>query len=246
MDDLRDRVEAVERALTDGDGDLTALADGAATAERVDTLAADLEDLRDTVADLEAATQALRGYVGNVRSVNEAVERRADAAAAAVESLEDRVDALEADRPRGHEELSAGTAGATGGQSPTTPDSASPAGSTEPREGAATRRLDVDRGADDRPEVCHACGRETDGIAAAADGGRRDAAAALASDGRATTAAGGRSIGGFDPTDESHRVRLEAADERRGLANEDGEQRVGRGSSEGATGGFLARMRELL
>jgi hypothetical protein len=48
------------------------------------------------VAELEAATQALRGYVGNVRSVNERVEERADAALARAEELDGRVTALEA------------------------------------------------------------------------------------------------------------------------------------------------------
>lgn len=91
MDDLRDRVEAVERAITDGDGDLTALAEGAASADRIDSLEGALEALQEDVAELEAATRALRGYVGNVRSVNESVEERADAAIAAVESIEDRL-----------------------------------------------------------------------------------------------------------------------------------------------------------
>lgn len=101
MDDLRERVEAVERALTDGDGDLSALAEGAATAERVAELEATVEDLRDDVAELDAATQALRGYVGSVRSVNEDVERRAEAAVAAVDSLEERLSTLEAGRMGG-------------------------------------------------------------------------------------------------------------------------------------------------
>ena len=99
MDDLRERVEAVERALTDGDGELVALAEGAATAERVNDLAADVAAIREDLAEVSAATQALRGYVGNVRSVNEAVEERADAALASVESLEERVDALESTGP---------------------------------------------------------------------------------------------------------------------------------------------------
>lgn len=87
MDDLRERVEAVEQALTDGDGDLTALAAGAASPDRIDSLEAELGTLQEDVAELEAATQALRGYVGSVRSVNESVEERADAALAAVEAL---------------------------------------------------------------------------------------------------------------------------------------------------------------
>lgn len=105
MDDLRDRVEAVERALTDGDGDLTALAEGAAAADRVAALEERVEAIEADLAELQAAAQALRGYVGNVRSVNESVEDRADSALATVESLEERVEALESDvngGPGGH------------------------------------------------------------------------------------------------------------------------------------------------
>lgn len=83
---FEDRLAAVERALTDGDHDCSALAEGAATAERVAALEADVEELADRVAELEAATQALRGYVGNVRSVNEEVEQRADTALAKAET----------------------------------------------------------------------------------------------------------------------------------------------------------------
>lgn len=83
---FEDRLAAVERALTDGDHDCSALAEGAATAERVTALEADVEELADRVAELEAATQALRGYVGNVRSVNEEVEQRADTALAKAET----------------------------------------------------------------------------------------------------------------------------------------------------------------
>lgn len=88
MDDLRERLDAVERALTDGDGDLNALAEGAAAAERVEQLEDDVADVRSDLRELQAATQALRGYVGNVRSVNERVEQRAETALAKVESLE--------------------------------------------------------------------------------------------------------------------------------------------------------------
>lgn len=77
---FEERLAAVERALTDGDHDCSSLAEGAATAERVTALEAEMEELTDRVAELEASTQALRGYVGNVRSVNEEVEQRADTA----------------------------------------------------------------------------------------------------------------------------------------------------------------------
>jgi hypothetical protein len=84
---LEARLAALERAVTDGDGDLTALASDADLTNRVDQAEARLEDLERQLTDLEAATQALRGYVGNVRSVNRDVEQRADAALAAVDRL---------------------------------------------------------------------------------------------------------------------------------------------------------------
>ncbi len=85
---LESRLAAVERALTEGETDVDGLPDAAALAARADELESTVERLDDRVAELEAATRALRGYVGGVRAVDESVERRADAALAAVESLE--------------------------------------------------------------------------------------------------------------------------------------------------------------
>ena len=85
---LESRLAAVERALTDGETDIDGLPDVAVLAARVDELESTVGRLDDRVTELEAATRALRGYVGGVRAVNESVERRADAALAAVESLE--------------------------------------------------------------------------------------------------------------------------------------------------------------
>jgi len=68
------------------------MGDAGNLAERVSALESQLGDAEDRIAELEAVTQALRGYVGNVRSVNEDVEQRADAALAAVERLEGWVD----------------------------------------------------------------------------------------------------------------------------------------------------------
>lgn len=102
MDDaLRERVEALERAVTDGEHDLSAFADDAAAVERLDTLEADVADLARRVEELEAATQALRGYVGNIRSVNTEVEQRADAALAKAETLERRLPGTAAATDRG-------------------------------------------------------------------------------------------------------------------------------------------------
>lgn len=100
-DRLEARLEAVERALTDGETAVADLADAAALRAELSGANERLDDIEERVTELEAATQALRGYVGNVRQVNEEVERRADAALAKVESLEDRVAAVEGrKRPR--------------------------------------------------------------------------------------------------------------------------------------------------
>lgn len=87
---LAERVAALERAVTDGNHDLSALAGDAELADRIEALETDVETLTDRVDELDAATRALRGYVGNVEAVNREVERQAEAALAAVESLESR------------------------------------------------------------------------------------------------------------------------------------------------------------
>jgi len=87
---LAERVAALERAITDGNHDLSALAGDAELADRLETLETEVETLTDRIDELDAATQALRGYVGNIETVNREVERQAEAALAAVESLESR------------------------------------------------------------------------------------------------------------------------------------------------------------
>jgi len=93
VDALAERVEAVERALTDGH-ELAELPEGADLAATVAATDERVDDVEERLAELEAAVQAVRGYVGNVRSVNREVERRADAALAAVERLDDGSDDL--------------------------------------------------------------------------------------------------------------------------------------------------------
>ncbi|MFB6219644.1 MAG: hypothetical protein ABEH77_10815 [Halobacteriaceae archaeon] len=83
--EMEERLRAVERALTDGETAPAELEDAAAVRSALDEQAERTEALAERVADLEAAVEALRGYVGEVRAVNREVERRADAAAAAVE-----------------------------------------------------------------------------------------------------------------------------------------------------------------
>ena len=96
MDELEARIEALERAVTDGDHDLSELATEGETRERLAAVETETADLADRVAELEAATQALRGYVGNVRAVNRDIEQRADAALTKAESVES---AIVDDRP---------------------------------------------------------------------------------------------------------------------------------------------------
>lgn len=88
---LNRRLRAVERSLSNGDHQAEPMRDAGHLAERITALESQLGDAEDRIAELEAVTQALRGYVGNVRSVNEDVEQRAEAALAAVERLEAQV-----------------------------------------------------------------------------------------------------------------------------------------------------------
>lgn len=93
-DDAIERVEsrlaAVERALTGGEapeGGVGVLEDAAALEGRVTDVEDRLTAIEDRLDDLDAATQAIRGYVGAVRAVNRDVERRVNLALAAVEDL---------------------------------------------------------------------------------------------------------------------------------------------------------------
>ncbi|MGM0590900.1 MAG: DUF7310 family coiled-coil domain-containing protein, partial [Halobacteriota archaeon] len=87
-DDLGKRLAAVERALTDGESDSEGLADAASFDRRLSNLEATATELSTRVDELDAAVQAVRGFVGGVRAVDADVERRANAALAKAESLE--------------------------------------------------------------------------------------------------------------------------------------------------------------
>lgn len=67
-DTLEARLSAVERAVTDE----------RSTVQRPDVTDR-LDEIESRIRDLEAATQALRGYVGDVKARDDRVERRADA-----------------------------------------------------------------------------------------------------------------------------------------------------------------------
>jgi len=92
--DIEARLDAVERALTDDETDLTDVREAAALAATVEELDARVADLEATVDELEAGLQAVRGYAGNVRAVNREVERRASAALAKAETIESSLDEL--------------------------------------------------------------------------------------------------------------------------------------------------------
>ncbi|WP_435179681.1 DUF7310 family coiled-coil domain-containing protein [Halorussus sp. AFM4] len=159
------RLRAVERALTDDDRPLADLRDAAELARDLERLAERVDDAAERLDDLDAATQALRGYVGSVRAVDESVERRADAALATAEAVETRLAEVEArvnDGPRSTE--STGTeptpgvsdSGAVSGSDPDAeptvrvrrrPPSDRPCG-CESRESASRARPDTGVGAD--------------------------------------------------------------------------------------------------
>jgi hypothetical protein len=103
MDDERpldERVAALERAVTDGYAD-DGLPDAGRLAARVDDLEATVEELDDRTAELDAAVQALRGFAGGVRAVDEAVERRANAAISRIDRLEAELESVAAELPEG-------------------------------------------------------------------------------------------------------------------------------------------------
>lgn len=180
MDDqLEERVATLERAVTDGEADPAALTEAAVTAERLEDLEAAVEDLTDRVAELEAAAQALRGYVGNVRSVNRDVEERADLALARVEALTEQPTAGDGAPPQnggshGSDQGRAGNSG-HGDEQRTTSDRCDRCG--RPRESKAgtegrERRTPGSVGVRDGLDSTQA-GEQTAGTGNAPDGGQR-------------------------------------------------------------------------
>lgn len=180
MDDqLEERVATLERAVTDGEGDAAALTEAAVTAERLESLEATVEDLEDRVAELAAGTQALRGYVGNVRSVNREVEERADLALSRVEALSGQPaaddDASTQDRSGGDcEPNPEGGPGHEGEQRPSSGrcDRCGRASESRARTERSERRTPDSVGEQDRHNSTHAGERTADTVGAL-DGGKR-------------------------------------------------------------------------
>jgi hypothetical protein len=115
---LHERVAALERAITDGHAD-GGLPDAARTDARLDDVEATVDDVDDRVAELEAAVQALRGFAGGIRAVDESVERRADAAVARVDRLEAELEAVRERVTRRDRNGGAGTATDSNGRATT-------------------------------------------------------------------------------------------------------------------------------
>jgi len=92
---LDQRLAAVERVVVDGDIAVEELADCAALAEDIERLESRLEDHERRLAALKGTTDALGGFMSNVKGVNQTVERQANGAIAAVDRLEHRLGDLE-------------------------------------------------------------------------------------------------------------------------------------------------------
>jgi hypothetical protein len=148
--DLDARLDAIERALTDDDADLSELRQTTAALDDLDGLESRVTEIESRLDELEAGLEAVRGYAGNVRAVNRDVERRASAALAKAETLENAVE----NRP----ETTDRKPNATGQVDPDpvtehrTRDRAPP---SQPAGGAGGRAADAPRSTGGRPEGEH-------------------------------------------------------------------------------------------
>ncbi|MFB6135116.1 MAG: hypothetical protein ABEJ55_09020 [Halanaeroarchaeum sp.] len=85
---LAERLRAVERAVTEADVPVDDLQDEAEMTRRIEDLEERIGDQARRLDDLDAAVDAVRGYVGHINHVNRDVERTANAAVAAVDRLQ--------------------------------------------------------------------------------------------------------------------------------------------------------------
>jgi len=244
-DPLEQRVAAVERALADGEAPARAASTDRDDAE--DRLAA----LEEDVAELEAAVQAVRGYVGGVKHVNDEVEQRADAALAKAEAVERTLEATRADddgaAPR--ESRSAGSSARRDGRRP----------SAGPPRSAPGADQEGGRAYDEEPGPGHEGSRGVGGVAEPGDGAGADPVRRGAADpgqepqpgptAEECPRCGSRSSperGGHDgepPTDDAvPGGRLSEAD---WPPENLGEDALG-APEEGTSGGVFARLRQVL
>ncbi|MFC6756487.1 MULTISPECIES: DUF7310 family coiled-coil domain-containing protein [Haloarcula] len=95
IEQLEQRVEAVENAVTHGKTEFEDIKEVAELTAELESMAKKLEKMEQRLAAVEGATQSLEGYVGNVKSVNSETEKQADAAVAAVDRLESKIETFE-------------------------------------------------------------------------------------------------------------------------------------------------------
>lgn len=95
IDQIDQRLSAVESTVVDGNVNLDDLSDVSELMEELERVNARLDELESRLSELEGVTQSLEGYVGNIRTVNEETEKQADAAMAAVDRLEKQIENFE-------------------------------------------------------------------------------------------------------------------------------------------------------
>lgn len=89
---LEERLDAVERALTDEEVEPASLSDAATVERRLQELEARSDRLETRLADAEAAVDAVRGRNGSERQADRDTERTAERALATAREVERRLD----------------------------------------------------------------------------------------------------------------------------------------------------------
>lgn len=152
-DPLEERLAAVERAV---EGDRPASKTSSGSVEERCTA------LEERVAELEAAVEAVEGYVGHVERTDDALERRANAALAAVDDLEARVTALEGTtderQPHRSERRTSRLDNRLESRAGRQPLHDEPDPTTSPRSAPSTQRMAADGGRDEHDVTDDATG----------------------------------------------------------------------------------------
>lgn len=95
VDQVEQRLAAVERTVVDGDHNLDTLSDAAAVVSRLENLESKIEGLEQRIAAVEGRSESIESYVGHIDTVNKTVEQRSDMAIASVDRLEQRLVEIE-------------------------------------------------------------------------------------------------------------------------------------------------------